>query len=183
MACTREQIREEVWGQLVDHLNDGGSDVLDESNVVAWFLDPAIEFPNPSAATNLEPLLVNTAGSWDDRPTRDDADPQPLPRVGLRPHPHRPGDDGGRERGGASRGQRDPRPHRILGAALRRLEAREPAIFAPARLVDRLRWRLGRRAARPPVRVTDAGDVAPRGVLGRAMMSRPAAALARRGGR
>ena len=37
-------------------------------NVVAWFLDPAIEFPNPTAATNLEPLLINTAGSWADRP-------------------------------------------------------------------------------------------------------------------
>ena len=32
------------------------------------FLDPAIQFPNPTAAANLEPLLVNTAGSWDDRP-------------------------------------------------------------------------------------------------------------------
>jgi hypothetical protein len=33
------------------------------------------------------------------------------------------------------------------------------------------------------VRVTDAGEVAPRGVLGRAIMSRPAAMLARRSDR
>ena len=65
MACTPEEIREEVWGQLVDHLDDG---TLDEANVLAWFLDPAIEFPNPTGATNLEPLLINTAGSWADRP-------------------------------------------------------------------------------------------------------------------
>ena len=31
--------------------------------MVAWFLDPAIQFPNPAQATNLEPLLINTAGS------------------------------------------------------------------------------------------------------------------------
>ena len=34
----------------------------------ARFLDPAIEFPNPTEAANLEPLLVNTAGSWAHRP-------------------------------------------------------------------------------------------------------------------
>ena len=32
------------------------------------FLDPDIVYPNPTAAENLEPLLVNTAGSWDNRP-------------------------------------------------------------------------------------------------------------------
>ena len=36
--------------------------------VIDRFLDPAIVFPNPTGAANLEPLLVNTAGSWADRP-------------------------------------------------------------------------------------------------------------------
>ena len=36
--------------------------------MVEWFLDPAITFPNPHATANLEPLLINTAGSWDLRP-------------------------------------------------------------------------------------------------------------------
>ena len=67
-SADRDEIREEVWGQLVDHLNDSGRTVLDEGSVRAWFLDPAIEFPNPTEAANLEPLLINTAGSWDDRP-------------------------------------------------------------------------------------------------------------------
>src|SRR5215204_5063731 len=66
--CSPEEIRAEVWGQLCDHLNDGTAPVLDEANVLAWFLDPAIEFPNPTEAANLEPLLINTAGSWADRP-------------------------------------------------------------------------------------------------------------------
>ena len=62
--CTPEEIRAEVWGQLQDHLEDA----LDGVEVVSWFLDEAIEFPNPSGATNAEPLLVNTKGSWADRP-------------------------------------------------------------------------------------------------------------------
>ena len=65
MRCSKEEIRAEVWGQLVDHVDDGS---LDERHVLAWFLDPAITFPNPTEAANLEPLLINTAGSWADRP-------------------------------------------------------------------------------------------------------------------
>jgi len=42
-------------------------DLMDQ-NLVTWFLDPAIEFPNPSTVSNLEPLLINTKGSWAHRP-------------------------------------------------------------------------------------------------------------------
>jgi hypothetical protein len=45
--------------------------VLDDAWRVAWFLDPSIVHPNPTEATNLEPLLVNTAGSWPHRPSAD----------------------------------------------------------------------------------------------------------------
>jgi len=68
MQCSAAEIVEEVWAQLQQHLNDGTKPLLENANLIAWFLDPAIEFPNPSAATNLEPLLVNTAGSLRDRP-------------------------------------------------------------------------------------------------------------------
>ena len=53
-----------MWGQLEDHLDEA----LDGVGVIDRFLDPAIVFPNPTGAANLEPLLVNTAGSWADRP-------------------------------------------------------------------------------------------------------------------
>ncbi len=43
--------------------------MLDDAWRAAWFLDPSIVHPNPTEATNLEPLLVNTAGSWPHRPT------------------------------------------------------------------------------------------------------------------
>ena len=66
--CSAEQIKQEVWTQLKQHLNDSGSAPIDDANLVAWFLDPDIEFPNPSAATNAEPLLINTAGSLQYRP-------------------------------------------------------------------------------------------------------------------
>jgi uncharacterized protein with NAD-binding domain and iron-sulfur cluster len=66
--CTAEQIKEEVWTQLKQHLNDSGAKPIVDANLVAWFLDPDIEFPNPSAATNAEPLLINTAGSLQYRP-------------------------------------------------------------------------------------------------------------------
>src|SRR3954468_19243948 len=63
MQCSRDEVLDEVWAQLQDHLED-----LDRSNVRRAFLDPAIEFPNPTQTANLEPLLVNTQGSWADRP-------------------------------------------------------------------------------------------------------------------
>ena len=66
--CSAEQIKQEVWTQLKQHLNDSGSAPIDDASLVAWFLDPDIEFPNPSAATNAEPLLINTAGSLQYRP-------------------------------------------------------------------------------------------------------------------
>lgn len=69
--CTREEIREEVWHQLEYHLSDDGVDELGEANVVAWFLDDSIVQPNPMETVNLEPLLINTIGSWDDRPESD----------------------------------------------------------------------------------------------------------------
>ena len=63
-----EEIRQEVWTQLKQHLNDSGAVPIDDANLVAWFLDPDIEFPNPGTATNAEPLLINTAGSLQHRP-------------------------------------------------------------------------------------------------------------------
>ena len=57
-----------MWTQLKQHLNVGGAAPIDDANLVAWFLDPDIEFPNPSSVTNAEPLVINTAGSLQYRP-------------------------------------------------------------------------------------------------------------------
>ena len=66
---TREEILDEVWRQIKDHIDDG---TLSDDAVVHRFLDPAIT-PFDSAkpgvpAKNSEPLLINTKGSWYDRP-------------------------------------------------------------------------------------------------------------------
>ena len=45
----------------------------------------------------------------------------------------------------------------------------EPAVFAPARALDKLRWRLFRRPPKPPLRVTADGGVEPTGPLASAM--------------
>ena len=66
--CTADQIKDEVWTQLKQHLNVGGAMPIKDENLISWFLDPDIQFPNPSAAVNAEPLLINTAGSFQYRP-------------------------------------------------------------------------------------------------------------------
>src|SRR5437763_15378529 len=51
-------------------LNTPSQTVLADDMIVTWFLDPAIHYPNGPGgpAANSEPLLINTAGSLDDRP-------------------------------------------------------------------------------------------------------------------
>jgi uncharacterized protein with NAD-binding domain and iron-sulfur cluster len=67
-SCTAEEIKNEAWAQLKAHLNTGTVEALSDDNVLSWFLDPDIQFPNPSAVTNGEPLLINPAGSLQYRP-------------------------------------------------------------------------------------------------------------------
>jgi len=66
--CTAQEIKEETWAQLKQHLNEDGVRPIDDANLIAWFLDPDIEFPNPGAAANAEPLMINVAGSLQYRP-------------------------------------------------------------------------------------------------------------------
>ncbi|WP_336084934.1 hydroxysqualene dehydroxylase [Nocardia sp. SSK8] len=64
--CTHEQIYREVWAQLSEHLNDR-EQLLRPADVHSWFLDPGITWQG-SRNANADPLLINTAGSWDARP-------------------------------------------------------------------------------------------------------------------
>ena len=139
---------------------------LDDANVVrAGSSTRRSSSPTRPGATNLEPLLVNTAGSWARPPRRGDAHPQPLPRRRLRAHAHRPGDDGGRQRGGAARGQRDPRRDRLARRAVPDLAAARAGRLRAARALDRIRWKLFKRAAKPPLRVTEDGGLEATGPL------------------
>ncbi len=68
MAGSPAEIKREVAAQIIASLRPELASILDESNIHTWFLDSDIEFPNPNATINLEPLLINTAGSWQYRP-------------------------------------------------------------------------------------------------------------------
>jgi uncharacterized protein with NAD-binding domain and iron-sulfur cluster len=66
--CDPVEIKNEVWLQILAHLDADGQRQLKDARIMRWFLDPSIVYPNPSRATNLEPLLINTTGSLADRP-------------------------------------------------------------------------------------------------------------------
>ncbi|WP_448639311.1 hydroxysqualene dehydroxylase [Geodermatophilus sp. URMC 63] len=63
--CTRREIRDEVWDQLKRSLNVEGADVLEDDDLVHWFLDLAVD---PLLKTNAEPLFVNLVDTWRLRP-------------------------------------------------------------------------------------------------------------------
>jgi uncharacterized protein with NAD-binding domain and iron-sulfur cluster len=62
-------IMSECWAELVAHFSNS-TDPLSNDDLVDWYLDPDIIFPGPGGTPvgNNEPLLVNTVGSWSNRP-------------------------------------------------------------------------------------------------------------------
>ena len=68
--CTPEQIARETWAQMKRSLNSKQKTILSDDMLESYFLDPAITWPQGAGkrAANSEPLLINTAGSLDDRP-------------------------------------------------------------------------------------------------------------------
>ncbi|GGM51089.1 phytoene dehydrogenase [Longimycelium tulufanense] len=65
--CTPQEIADEVWAQLKAHLEDTGRQYLPDDVLHSWFLDPAIAVAD-TGLTNDEPYLLNTVGSWFQRP-------------------------------------------------------------------------------------------------------------------
>ncbi|WP_227998032.1 hydroxysqualene dehydroxylase [Nocardia australiensis] len=66
--CTHEEIAREVWAQIIAHLDDRGT-VLRADDLHSWFLDPSISWQaDHGRNANADPLLINTAGSWQYRP-------------------------------------------------------------------------------------------------------------------
>jgi 15-cis-phytoene desaturase len=143
MQCTAEEIKNEVWAQIKEHLDVDGSRELENGNLLNWFLDPDIAFPNPSLVTNLEPLLINTAGSLQYRPEAYTE----IPNLFLASdYVHTYTDLACME--GANEAARratnailDRERSSAPRAQLWPLE--EPAFFAPMRDYDRLRFKLG----------------------------------------
>ena len=164
--CSREEIFEEVWGQLEDHL-DGA---LDGVGVIDRFLDPAIVFPNPTGAANLEPLLVNTAGSWSDRP---DAVTR-IPNLFLASDYVRTHTDLATMEAANEAARRAVNGIiAATGSSAKPCEVwalREPLAFAAARALDRVRWKLFHRPAKPPLELAADGELRPTGPVARGLL-------------
>ena len=138
-----------------DHLESE----LDGVEVVSWFLDEAITFPNPSGAVNAEPLLVNTAGSWADRPEA----PLPgVPNLVLAADYVRTYTDLATMEGANEAARRAV--NAVLdsvGSRATRCDVwplREPGVLRPLRVLDRALYRLHRPPGFP-VRVSPDGEV------------------------
>ncbi len=143
-ATQAVQIVEEVWDQLKQHLNDGAVPVLEDANRVTWFLDSDIVFPNPPGVpVNLEPLLINTTGSWHYRPTA-------VTRI---PNFFLAGDYVRTHTDLATMEAANEAARRAVNGILRAARSRarpckiwplrEPIIFAPLRAIDRWRFHHG----------------------------------------
>jgi uncharacterized protein with NAD-binding domain and iron-sulfur cluster len=147
MQCTAEEIKNEVWAQLKSHLNVEGARQLEDSNLLHWFLDPDIEFPNPSQVTNLEPLLINTAGSLAYRPEAYTEIPNLLLASDyVRTYTDLASMEAANEAARrATNAILDRENSPVTRAALWPLE--EPDFFRPMREYDRLRFKVGLRHA------------------------------------
>ena len=75
MDLNAADIASEVWQELKASLNVDGADVLQDAMQHSYFLDTDIKLPNPHLTINLEPLFINTPGSWQLRPAAATAVP------------------------------------------------------------------------------------------------------------
>jgi uncharacterized protein with NAD-binding domain and iron-sulfur cluster len=143
MRCSPDEIRDEVWAQLKLHLDRPGREELEDANLLGFFLDPDIVFPNPIRATNLEPLMINTAGSWAHRPDAVTA----IPNLFLASDYVRTHTDLATMEGADEAARRAV--NGVLDAAgsnqppCRIWPRSEPIVFAPARAYDLARFKLG----------------------------------------
>jgi uncharacterized protein with NAD-binding domain and iron-sulfur cluster len=146
MECTREEVALEVWAQLKEHLDRPGQPVLEDANRAGWFIDNDIVAPNPDGLKddiNLEPLLINTVGSWNQRPEATTAVGNlMLASDYVRTYTDLATMEGANEAARrAVNGILD-----AVGSDSPRCAVwpmHEPAIFAPFQALDRLRFRLG----------------------------------------
>jgi hypothetical protein len=144
--CSAEEIALEVWAQLKRSLNTGGQELLRDSQLHHWFLDPDIEDADPSRPgleVNTEPLLVNYVDTWRLRPeavTR-------VPNLFLASDYVRTTTDLATMEAANEAARRAV--NGVLGASASREEPcrlwkfQEPELLAPFRAYDRVRFRQG----------------------------------------
>jgi uncharacterized protein with NAD-binding domain and iron-sulfur cluster len=140
---TREDVMREVQAQVQRSLPPDQARMLDDSNIHTWFLDPNIKLPNPTGTTNLEPLLINTAGSWQYRPEASTS----IRNLFLAADFVRTYTDLATMEAANEAARRAVNAILALSGSCAEpchiWPLEEPAIFAPFREYDRIRFRLG----------------------------------------
>lgn len=141
--CSPEEIKREVWSQLITWLNEDETKQLEDANVVTWFLDPSIEFPAPNETTNADPLLINTVGSLQYRPeATTEVSNLFLASDYVRTNTDLASMEAANEAARrAVNGILDASGHHSDRCEVWQLE--EPAVFKPMKAYDRLRFNMG----------------------------------------
>jgi uncharacterized protein with NAD-binding domain and iron-sulfur cluster len=148
-SCSREEIALETWAQLKKSLNVG-EEVLRDSQLHSWFLDPDIEDLDAAASpstmrsdTNAEPLLVNYVDTWRMRPEAVTRIPNFfLASDYVRTYTDLATMEGANEaarravNGVIAAARSDAEPCQIWNL-------HEPELFVPLRAYDRVRYRKG----------------------------------------
>ncbi|MBV8553321.1 MAG: FAD-dependent oxidoreductase [Acidobacteriaceae bacterium] len=143
--CTRREISEEVWNQLKRSLNVEGREVLRDSDLHYWYLDPdiAADPKRRHKFDDVEPLLVNLIDSWRLRPDAVTSIPNfflasdyvqtytDLATMEGANEAARRAVNGILERSGSN------------ASPCRLWKLHEPELFAPIRCHDRQRWQAG----------------------------------------
>jgi hypothetical protein len=139
-ACSREEVRDEVWDQLKRSLNVQGAQVLQDEDRRHWYLDASID---PVMGANAEPLLVNLIDTWRLRPTVTTA----IPNLLLAADYVQTSTDLACMEGANEAARRAVNAivrHAGVDAPLCRLwDLHEPVLLEPVRAYDRLRFRQG----------------------------------------
>ena len=141
--CSYKEVAEDVWAQLKRSLNRPGAETLRDDDLHFWHLDPDIEFHQQEHSTNLEPLLVNYAGTWEQRPDAITAIPNLFFASDyVRTHTDVATMEAANEAARrAVNGILDDSGSREPRCQIWKLY--EPEIFAPFRAYDRARWSAG----------------------------------------
>lgn len=141
--CSKQELFEEVWAQLTQHLRNQKGIDLSKADLVTWFLDPGITFPAPGRVESAEPLLVNTVGSWGDRPEAT----RPIPNLLLASDFVRTYTDLATMEGANEAARRAVNGILAASGASEKpcdvWKLDEPEIYAPAKALDRIRFKLG----------------------------------------
>ena len=107
--CDAVEIKNEVWLQIMAHLDAEGQKQLRDAKIMRWFLDPEHRISEPVAGGQPRAAADQHRGLAGGSSARPHRDPEPVPGSRLREDRDRPRLHGSGERGGPASHERPPR--------------------------------------------------------------------------